>query len=128
MLRVSDEEVKQILSTTIDTTPFIETAHVLVEEVFTTAGHSEDRLTKIELWLSAHFACMMDPRESEVEAGAKAVFEGKTGMYLNFTRYGQMAMVLDTSGVLASLSTGKVKGRVTVAPRTEQPLVPDTTV
>src|SRR5438309_3396699 len=94
--RVTDDEVKEILATTVDTTPFIRAAHVLVNDALTGKGLEESTLIEIERWLAAHFACMRDPRESQVDAGAKAWFEGKTDMGLNFTRYGQMVKLLDT--------------------------------
>ncbi len=123
MPRVTDAEVKGILDTDIaDTTPFILTANLIVNEVLATAGYSDERLYQIELWLSAHFACHMDARETSVDAGASASFEGKTDMGLNWSRYGQQAQLLDTSGLLTAL--GKVRGRVTVAPRVEMPLSP----
>ena len=118
MARVTDTEVKTILATTVDTTPFIDTANIFINEVLGTAGLSEALLTKIELWLSAHFTCMMDPRVSfETISSAQGTFEGKTGMSLDFTRYGQQAKLLDSSGRLAN--AGKLQGRVTVASRTE---------
>ncbi len=121
--RVVDADVKGILDTTINTSPFILTAHLMVdEELLGLGSYSDDRLIQIELWLAAHFACMMDPRERAVQIGASATFEGYTHMDLDFTRYGQQVKILDTSGTLARMD--KTRGRVTVSKRFEQPLPP----
>lgn len=118
--RVTDADVKSILDTKIDTTPFITTANVMVDEMLAGAGYSDGRLFQIELWLSAHFACMMDPREADVQAGASATFEGKTEMGLDWSRYGQQVKVLDTAGILATALKTAVQGRVTVVTRRER--------
>lgn len=108
MARVSDSEVKSILDTTIDTTPFITTASLVVDEELDSSGLSEARLTQIELYLAAHFACLMDPRvASESVDGASNTYEGKTGMGLDRTSYGQQVKLLDTSGALVSMDQKK---------------------
>jgi hypothetical protein len=115
--RVTDSEVKGILDTTIETYPFIQTANHIVN---TNLGGllAETTLKQIELWLAAHLACMMDPRESRVKAGeAEATFEGKTDMGLNFTRYGQMVKLLDTTGRLSTL--GLQRARISAVARGE---------
>lgn len=126
MARIVDGEVKEILTTSIeDTTPFINSAHVLVEKILGAEGLTEEHLTQIELWLAAHFACMMDPRETEQEADrARAKFEGKSGLGLDNSRYGQQVKLLDTTGLLAALDDAsrniRRQGTVVVAPRKEQ--------
>lgn len=64
-LRVNDEEVREIRASDSisDYTPFIETANVLVNEINSrfNKNFSEDRLTQIEKWLSAHYASVQDP-------------------------------------------------------------------
>ena len=123
MPRVTNSDVLGIFATDIATTPFIVTANLIVnEELVPLALYSEARLFQLELWLSAHFACMLDPRETSVQAGATASFEGKTAMGLDFTRYGQQVKILDKSGTLARLD--KLKGRITVASRIETPVWP----
>src|SRR5436190_8170813 len=113
MARIIDGQVKEILDTDIeDTTPFITAANVLINKLLLSSGLTDPQLVEIERWLAAHFACMMDDRETRVKADqAEATFEGKTDMGLKFTRYGQQAMLLDTSGILAQLDTGTTKGR-----------------
>jgi len=129
MARIIDADVQEILDTDHDTTPFITAANVLMNKLLATPIASGDlsaeQLVEIERWLAAHFACMMDPRENEVWADrARAVFEGKSGMGLDFTRYGQQVKFLDTSGILAAWdkqsSQGRRQATVVVAPRKEE--------
>lgn len=124
-VRVIDADVLAILDTDIDDlSPFITAANVLVEKLLASSGLAEAQLTEIERWLSAHFACMYDNRENEVWTDkSRAVFEGKTDMGLDYTRYGQMAKLLDTTGTLAasnaSTAEGRRQGAIRVAPREE---------
>ena len=44
---------------------------------------------------------MRDPRAAKSTIGPTSfTYEGKTGMGLEFTRYGQMALLLDSTGTL----------------------------
>ncbi|GAF90891.1 unnamed protein product, partial [marine sediment metagenome] len=43
-------------------------------------------------------------------AGASATFQGQTGMILLSTQYGQTAMLLDVTGLLAKLSKDAEEG------------------
>lgn len=100
---------------TIGLVPFIAAANSLVNEIATESGHSEDRLTLIETWLSAHFYAMRDPRTAAERAGpVSANYQSAVALGLNTSHYGQMAMTLDTSGLLAMLSQNK-RRQLTVA-------------
>lgn len=102
MARVTDAEVKTILDTTIDTTVFITSANLIVTEELGEESLSDDRLKQIELYLAAHFTCLRDPRASQEKMGdASVTYEGKTGMGLDRTSYGQMVRMLDSTGLLA---------------------------
>lgn len=105
MARVTDTEVKAILSTTIDTTPFIAAATLIIDANLLTAGLSSDLLKEIERWLSAHLACIRDPRLTSKQLGdTRVAYErGKSGAGLQATSYGQQVAVLDTSGILAQV-------------------------
>lgn len=107
--RVTDADVKTILDTTIDTTPFTVTAHCLVEETLYPLGTlSEARLTQIELYLSAHFACTMDPRITKEKIGdGENTYQLKADTGLNGTTYGQQAAMLDTTGKLMNMTAPK---------------------
>lgn len=93
--------------------PFIETASALVDRV-----ESEDEdgelsasvLELIERWLSAHFYAVRDPRATSERAGpVGASYESKVDLGLNITRYGQQALALDSTGILADLTSKKRK-------------------
>lgn len=119
MARVTDSEVKEIYVTTSDTTPFITTATLLVDEELVGLGYSSNRLKQIELYLAAHFAVIslekgglrsrkIDEAEDEykpIEAAAKGFMS---------TRFGQQALSLDNEGKLANLSSNPVKARFRV--------------
>lgn len=106
--RVTDSEVEEIIEvdSSIGLTPFIAIATLLVDEELADQGMSAARLKEIERWLSAHFYAVRDPRVTSESAGVSASYEGSAGQNLAFTRYGQQAMVLDTSGILAAMNEG----------------------
>jgi hypothetical protein len=107
--RVTDSEVKTILDTDITTTPFINTANLFINENTTLLELSDDRLYQIELYLSAHFACTLDPRITQEKIGdATNTYQLKSGLGLDATMYGQTAKMLDTTGTLANLTKDKV--------------------
>ena len=112
MARVIDAEVKAILPTEIDTSPFITAATLMVDRLDATVL-SPDELKEIERWLSAHLACMADPRlHSFSTGGSSATYEGQTGLGLDHTRYGQQVKLLDRTKALVSLD--KKRASITV--------------
>jgi hypothetical protein len=102
--RVTDTEVKAIIDTEIDTTPFIATANTLVNNLLSDSGLDDTTLASIELWLSAHYVAVRDPRFRSVRTEQHSMeFErGQAGMGIRATTYGQQALELDTSGTLAA--------------------------
>ena len=96
--------------------PFIETASALVNEVEENSDHDANRLELIERWLSAHFYAMRDPRPTQEKAGPVAqTLQSKVDLNLANSHYGQQAIVLDTSGTLATLNQMALKGKSKVA-------------
>jgi len=74
------------------------------ETIFVGQGMSEARLKLIELWLSAHFVAIAEERGAltKSEKGdSNEEYEIIVGTGLNMTRFGQQAIALDTSGLLA---------------------------
>lgn len=116
MARVTATEVKAICPTSVaDLTPMIDAASLLVTEELGSSGLSSDRLTKIELYLAAHFVSVTDPRESQKSMGeASSTYEGRqlVAQGLNSTQYGRTALLLDTEGVLAQL--GKTQASISL--------------
>jgi len=102
MARVTDNEVKEIIDTDLSSlTPFIGAANQLVDGI---TGLSAAELKEIERWLAAHFVAIRDQRTAKDNTGDSShTYGGKTGMGLDFTAYGQMVKLLDTTGYLASV-------------------------
>jgi hypothetical protein len=119
--RVTSGEVKSVYQTArTDLSVFIDMANNLVDELLLPSGLSDDRLTSIELWLSAHFASVGDGNAEIVEesagntrtrysdpGGSQATSEG-----LNMTVFGRQALALDTTGTLSNM--GRRQARFTV--------------
>lgn len=113
MPRVTSPEVKLVFPSDRDLNPFITTASLLVDEELVGTNQSSTRLKQIELYLAAHFAAL-----TEEGAALTSTRTGKSedeyapgifGESLRSTRFGQLAISLDTSGRLAMLSSTKGK-------------------
>lgn len=93
-------------------TPFIASATAMVDRLSTAAIAKGKSLTAdekelIERWLAAHFYVMSDQNlSSKSTAGASGSYQGQTAMYLEASKYGQMAVSIDYSGLLYSIASG----------------------
>lgn len=110
--RVQGEQVKEVFETDLTATqlePFITDAHNVIQDnlVGITNEPGAATLKSIERWLSAHFASAWDPRTVE-EGPARGKFEGPG---LADTTYGQRAIALDPTGILAGLDATAGGGR-----------------
>lgn len=118
MARTTSAAVQGVLGDDYDgstsLTPFIDTATAMVDRVATCATSRDRTLTSAELelierWLAGHLYAMSDqPYQSKTTGRASATFQGRTGMYLEATKYGQTAVNVDYSGCLASISKRRV--------------------
>ncbi len=99
---------------TTDAAEFIETAnHLVVRLGLPTATdssgavyHDATSLELVERWLTAHFYAVRDPRVVREAAGSvSAQYESKVDLYLENTRYGQQALLVDHSGKLSDWNT-----------------------
>lgn len=112
-MTVTSAQVKAIITTSIaDTSSFINTATILVNNVLADQGLDSSLVDQITLYLSAHFVCLTEEngglrrsRLGESDESYKVPGDKDTG--LASTRYGQTAMLMDTSGTLAGLSANK---------------------
>jgi hypothetical protein len=101
--RVTEAEVETLLDvdSDIDVDSFITTANLLVTQVLTGSGLSDELLAEIEKYLSAHML-ESHPRlrqlTQEKFGDAAQSFAGKFGEGLKATAHGQMVLILDTSG------------------------------
>jgi len=121
-IRTSDAEIRAIIPTDeeVDLYPFILNANVLTDRVETNATANGtvfqgNELKFIETYLAAHLYALRYPQATRKKAGRSSVqYEGKYGVGLEATRWGQTAITLDISGTLAT-TTGAEGGIKTVA-------------
>jgi hypothetical protein len=98
-----------------DMSLFIEQAHLVVDDALGDSEHSDQRLRLIELNLAAHYAVVALERggltvrrigeAEERYANSMASANSATMVRLSSTRFGQQALMLDTTGILAKLNT-----------------------
>lgn len=89
--------------------PFIDAAVSIMEDLGLTSK-------EVQRWLSAHFAAQYDRALAEERIGGAAdTYEGKTGMGLSNTHYGQQAMFLDTTGKLAKAENNPTRKQQSVS-------------
>lgn len=121
--RVLPAELNQIYPGVVtevdDLQPFIDSAHILVQEELSSSGLSEDRLKLIELYLSAHLAVITMERGGLVKqriGDSEEMYQvpGFNTVGLVTTRFGQQVVILDTTGKMAALSQKPVKARFVV--------------
>lgn len=98
-MAIDSGDVKDILDTDLtvsEINPFLDDAKSL---------DLNDRAT---VWLTAHLVSMYDKRvDRETSGPIRASYEGETGMGLESTRYGQMALFFDDSGTLKEMNAEK---------------------
>lgn len=127
-VRTTSEEVKEVIATSLADavvlSNFIATANVYVDAHLSAAGLSEAILTKIEMYLAAHLIAF-GPEElggliSDKAGDATSKFANVYSAGLGSTRYGQTAMMLDTSGTLQRLSSTKPRAELTLVQTIEE--------
>ena len=112
MIRSTTQDVSAIIETdsTIDLAPFVRIASRLVDQIESNDVESKlatEDLKEIETLLAAHFYSFRDQQySSRKTADASATFQGKTGMGLDSSLYGQGAKILDVTGFLDNLGKG----------------------
>lgn len=115
MARVTNEQVKAIMSdidvSDADIDIYISSANVMVTKNLASSALTDDVLLEIERWLTAHMISSTRERQTiEEQAGtAKVKYAGVYGEKLAMTSYGQMVLMLDSTGILASLGGKSVK-------------------
>ena len=106
MARCTDTEIKEIIETTIDTTPFIQAANLVVTARLGAQGLGDDLLKEIERWFTAHLVAIREPQAKAEKVGDTGVtYFGKDGYGLDATPYGQQVKVLDPTGLMATLGS-----------------------
>ena len=124
MARVEPHEVKEIIETArVDIEAFITASNSLVTGELGSSGLGSVRLKEIERWLTAHFLAHAGTDktagqvvEEQIGDTRRRFSDGQAAFgKLDSTRYGKMALLLDTSGKLAGLGKTRAQFRV-VAP------------
>lgn len=95
---------------------FIDSAHLIVNSQIFTPGHTTDatELELVERWLAAHFYATYNQQGQQERAGKVSItYQGKTGMALENSKWGQTAMLVDSSAQLAQWNDSVKKGRKT---------------
>lgn len=113
MARTTSANVQGIISikSGTDLDPFINAANSVVTSACSNSSYSATTLELIERWLAAHFYTVYDPRKESSKVGDGSVkYEGRTEMGFNSSKYGQMAMRIDTAGNLAALDKKTTEG------------------
>lgn len=119
------KEILEVPPDVLDTSlqRFLDTANLVVTEDLAGKGLSTARLTQIELYLAAHFALNLTERGGLVSSRQLDSQDNYTSFSplgnsgiggLKLTRYGQQALVLDTSGTLQRMSATTLPGQLRV--------------
>ena len=121
MPRATDADINALMDTTGEVyTSFIATANLIVNEDLETSGeYTTSRLTEIEKYLAAHFATIAKERgglRRDSMGDAAQSYQDISPKFagLMSTRFGQQAVALDTTGILSSLSTGRLRAEFRV--------------
>jgi hypothetical protein len=90
----------------VDLTPYIDSADsIIVDVCVPVTTYTTQKLELIERWLSAHFYCINTPTGEFLRGGSASIkIETKVDLGFDVTRYGQMAMRIDTAGGLSRLN------------------------
>lgn len=119
--RVTAGAVKEVVPTQIADsvvlTNFIDTANLFVDTHLASAGHSDEILAKIELYLAAHYVALTEEQGGLTRAkmgDADESFANIYGQGLKATRFGQQALAIDTTGILNSVATTQLKAELRV--------------
>ncbi len=121
-IRVSATEVKEVIATSISDgvvlSSMITTASNYIDVHLPDAGHSAATLKSIELYLSAHLVAVTEERGglkySKLGDASDAWDVSKFGDGFKSTRFGQTALALDTSGILARIASSNFKAELRV--------------
>lgn len=119
MGRVVANEVKEILDTSLTNARvdvFINAANLTITKYLgSSTDLSAEEKKEIERWFTAHLIATgpeLQASQEEVLGETSIKYQGKTGMGLEATLYGQQCLVLDTTGTLAA-KLGKKKATIT---------------
>lgn len=113
--RCTGAEVKQVITTgktAAQVEFYITAANLIVTDNLTGESFSAAKLKEIEIYIAAHAVALDDPQIAKEDIGGetRATYDvGTPGEGLAHTRFGRMALLLDTSGKLAKLGKRPAK-------------------
>lgn len=122
--RAGEEDVRGIIAVAnkdeldnpINLASYIQTANLLTNKVSSNDSNSllnSSDLKEIETYLAAHFYTFRDQQYSQSQSDdSNDTYQGKTGMSLNSSFYGQTALMLDVTGYLKDLNEGRLPTEV----------------
>lgn len=120
--RVSADDVRSIMDGIPQSTSvieaFIAAGDNLVTDVLGASGLSATTLKEITRWLTAHMICTtLDRLGSDEKAGSASIkYNGEYKQNLSASPYGQMVLLLDTTGLFLAASVGKLPVNVFAVP------------
>lgn len=103
----AEDVLKMLDSTTESVDMYLLQANLITTTLLGTSTHSADVLALIETFLAAHFAALVIEKGSLAEktiGEAKEKYHNTYRAGFSSTRFGQQAVLLDTTGVLATAS------------------------
>lgn len=95
--------------------PFLADAQLVVTEELAETDLSAARQDTITKWLAAHLYAVADGSGdlvSDRTLDVEQKFGGRYGMALEATRYGKQVLLLDASGRLSAMGSGRAQFRV----------------
>lgn len=112
--RVNVEDVREIFDsslTDVQLSPYIDVANSIVTDKLGSSTLGDSRLADIERFLTAHIVSLTRSREGVEEkiGEARVKYADIFGKGLEATSFGQMVMVLDTTGKLHNMSRRALK-------------------
>jgi len=108
-VRALPGDVQKMVDNTHDSVDlYITQANAVVDDQLLSSGLSDKVLALIETYLAAHFATLSTEKGALAEKGIGEAREKYHNIYkggLSATRFGQQAMMFDSSGKLATISS-----------------------
>lgn len=116
-IRADATEVRTLLkcAATVDLTTFIAIANTLVDDLLGSSSLSVNALKWIETYLAAHFYTLTEERGALASDSFGDATERYHNIYkagLNATRFGQQAIVYDSTGTLARETAKAEKSQI----------------
>lgn len=115
-LRATVQQVRELIELNAEDSAirnnYLVTANAYVDQYLLDLSLSSTMLTQIELYLAAHFAALVEEKGGLVQESMGASAGSVSDHYsagLGATRFGQQAMILDSTGTLAGLGAARIK-------------------